>query len=86
MALNRVLKIDITLLIILLGIIITSSFLISVGNRKFVGILGIAVLACALIMWRIFFLVRYDTASSQPKEELLDFNLERLQGKQPPRM
>ncbi len=86
MVLNRVLKIDITLLIILLGVIVTSSFLISSGNRKFIGILGIAVLACALLVWRIFILVRHNDSPSGPAEEVLVFNLERLRGKQPPRL
>ncbi len=85
MALNRVLRIDITLFIILLGIIIASSFLIYEGNRRFVGILGIAILALALILWRIFVLVRQNHSSLQPKRELLDLDLEGLLRKPPPR-
>ncbi len=85
MALNRVLKLDITLLIILLGVVIASSFLIYSGNRRFVGILGIAILASALILWRIFGLARQNHASVQPKERLGDFDLKDLQRKRPPR-
>ncbi|MGZ4903310.1 MAG: hypothetical protein ACXV5I_00680 [Halobacteriota archaeon] len=85
MALNRVLKLDITLLIISLGIIIASSFLIFSGNSRFIGILGIAILASALIVWRIFVLVRQNHASMQPEGGSQDFDLGDLQRKRPPR-
>ena len=85
MALNRVLKVDITLLIILLGIIVASSFLIYVGNRRFFGILGIAVLGSGLILWRIATLARQSQAPPQYNAGLLDFDLGDLQRRRPPR-
>ncbi len=85
MALSRVLKLDITLLAILLGLIVISSLLIYAGNRRFVGILGIAILASFLITWRILTLVRQNHASPATNAGLYDFGLGDLQKKRPPR-
>ncbi len=86
MALSRVLKLDITLLAILLGTVVISSFLIYAGNRRFVGILGIAVLASLLIAWRILTLVRQNHAPPPTNAGLYDFGLGDLQKKRPPRV
>ncbi len=84
MALNRLLKLDIVLLAVLLGITIASSFLIYTGNRRFVGILGIALLACALVLWRIFTLTRQKEAVPLPEKMSFDFDIEELQKRRPP--
>ncbi len=84
MALNRLLKLDIALLIALLGVAIASSFLIYAGNRRFVGILGIALLACALLLWRIFTLVRRNQVAVLPEQMSFSFDIEELQKRRPP--
>ncbi len=85
MALNRVLKLDIALLIISLTIVIASLFVILSGNSRFIGILGIAVLACILISWRIFVLERQSRTPTERGGGLFDVDLQELQMKRPPR-
>ncbi len=86
MALNRVLKLDIALLIISLTIVIASLFVIFSGNSRFIGILGIAILACILILWRIFVLERQSGTPPEREEGLFDVDLKELQMKRPPRI
>jgi len=51
---NKILKVNIVFLAVLILITIASIFAIYKGNSKFFGILAIAVLALAIVIWRIF--------------------------------
>src|SRR5664280_2372647 len=58
MAYNRVLKMNLVLLVLVLIGIGASSFALYAGNKRFIGILAIALLALFLVFWRIFSLTR----------------------------
>jgi len=62
--------------------IIASSFALYVGNKKFIGILGIALLALFLIFWRIFSLTR--SAVSEQEQVDIDFDPSLFQRVRPP--
>jgi membrane protein YdbS with pleckstrin-like domain len=84
MALSRLLKTNLVLLVLVLIAIIASSFAVYAGNTKFIGILGIAALALALVLWRIFSLAR-QTAAPEPETLRFDFDIDSIQKKRPPR-
>jgi hypothetical protein len=50
---NRILKINIVFLIVLVLTIIASTIAIYKGNSRFFGIIAIAILALAIVIWRI---------------------------------
>ena len=84
MALSRLLKTNLTLLVLVLIAIVASSFAVYAGNKKFIGIIGIAALALALVLWRIFSLTRQTAATSEPETLSLDFDIESIQKNRPP--
>ena len=55
--------------------IIASSFELYAGNKKFIGILGIALLALFLVFWRIFSLTRSDVSEQEQVDIEFDPNL-----------
>jgi small-conductance mechanosensitive channel len=74
MAYNRMLKMNLLLLMLVVMGIVASSFALYVGNKRFIGILGIALFALSLVMWRIFSLTR--TAVPEQKQDInLDSDL-----------
>ena len=76
MAYNRLLKTNLVLLVLVLIGIGASSFAIHAGNRKFIGILGIALLALVLVFWRIYSLTKNPTPVSEQQMVDIDFNLD----------
>ena len=84
MAYNRVLKTNLVLLILVLIGIGASSLALYAGNKKFIGILGIALFALVLVFWRIFSLTRDPKKASEQKEMDIDFDLDRIQRIRPP--
>lgn len=84
MAYNRLLKMNLVLLILVLISIVASSLALYTGNTKFIGILGIALFALILVFWRIFSLTRNPTTVSETEEVDLDFDLDRIQEIRPP--
>jgi len=85
MALSRVLKLDLILLIIVIAVIAASSYAIYAGNRRFIGIIGIAALALVLVLWRIFSLLRQTEVVFEPERLNIDFDLDSIQKRYPPR-
>jgi len=85
MVLSRLLKTNLVLLVLVLLAMIASSFAVYAGNKKFLGIIGIAALALALVVWRIFSLTRQIEAPSELEKLSLDFDLESVQKNYPPR-
>ncbi|MGA3359163.1 MAG: hypothetical protein ABSC87_03015 [Halobacteriota archaeon] len=84
MAYNRLLKTNLVLLILVLIGIGASSFALYAGNKKFIGILGIALLALVLVFWRIFSLTRNPPTVSEQKPVDIDLDLDRIQRIRPP--
>ena len=84
MAYDRLLKTDLVLLILVLIGIGASSFALYFGNTKFIGILGIALLAVVLILWRIFSLTRNPASVSEHKQFDIDFDLDSITRIRPP--
>jgi hypothetical protein len=84
MALSRLLKTNLVLLALVLVCIIASSFAVYVGNKKFIGIIGIAVLALALVVWRIFSLTRQQEAAPELEKLQLDFDFDSFRKNRPP--
>jgi uncharacterized protein (DUF58 family) len=84
MAYNRLLKTNLVLLILVLIGIGASSFALYAGNKKFIGILGIALLALVLVFWRIFSLTRNPPIVSEQKQVDIDLDLDRIQRIRPP--
>lgn len=86
MAYNRVLKTNLVLLILVLIGIGASSFALYAGNKRFIGILGIALFALVLVFWRIFSLTRdHKTASEQKEMDIdIDFDFDSIQRIRPP--
>ena len=84
MAYNRLLKTNLVLLILVLIGIAASSLALYAGNRKFIGILGIALLALVLVLWRIFSLTRNPEIVPEQKQVDFDFDLDRIQRIRPP--
>jgi membrane protein YdbS with pleckstrin-like domain len=83
MALSRLLKTNLVLLVLVLVCVIASSFALYAGNKKFIGIIGIAALALGLVLWRIFILTRKTEATSEPEKLRLDFDIDSIQKKPP---
>jgi uncharacterized membrane protein len=77
---NRLLKINLVLLVLVVICIAASIFALRIGNTKFIGILGIALLALFLVFWRIFSLAR----SSTPEKQRIDVDFDLLQRIRPP--
>jgi membrane protein YdbS with pleckstrin-like domain len=84
MALSRLLKTNLVLLVLVLIAIIVSFFAVYAGNKRFIGIIGIAVLALALVLWRIFSLTRQTAATSEPETLSFDFDIDSIQKNRPP--
>ena len=84
MALSRLLKTNLTLLVLVLIAIVASSFAVYVGNKKFIGIIGIAALALALVLWRIFSLTRQPVTTSEPETLRFAFDIDSIQKNRPP--
>jgi hypothetical protein len=84
MAYNRLLKTNLLLLVLVLIGISASSFALYAGNKKFIGILGIALFALVLVIWRIFSLTRNPETVSEQKQLDIDFDLDRIQRIRPP--
>jgi Mg2+/Co2+ transporter CorB len=84
MTLSRLLKTNLVLLVLVLIAIVASSFAVYAGNKRFIGIIGIAVLALALVLWRIFSLTRQTAATSEPETLSFDFDIDSIQKNRPP--
>jgi membrane protein YdbS with pleckstrin-like domain len=84
MALSHLLKTNLTLLVLVLIAIVASSFAVYAGNKKFIGIIGLAALALALVLWRIFSLTRQTAATSEPETLSFDFDIDSIQKNRPP--
>jgi hypothetical protein len=86
MAYNRILKTNLVLLVLVLIGIGASSFALYAGNKKFIGIFGIALLALVLVFWRIFSLARNPATVSEQKQSDIDFDfdLDSIQQIRPP--
>lgn len=84
MAYNRLLKTNLVLLILVLIGIGASSLALYAGNKKFIGILGIALFALVLVIWRVFSLTRNPETVSEQKQLDIDFDLDRIQRIRPP--
>jgi uncharacterized membrane protein YjjP (DUF1212 family) len=69
------LKANLVLLVLVLIAIIASSFAVYAGNKKFIGIIGIAALALALVLWRILSLTRQTAATPSLKRSALTSTL-----------
>jgi hypothetical protein len=72
MAYNRLLKMNLLLLMLVVIGIVASLFALYAGNKKFIGILGIALFALSLVIWRIFSLTR----NVVPGQKEVDINLD----------
>jgi uncharacterized protein (DUF58 family) len=84
MAYNRLLKTNLILLLLVLIGIAASSLALYAGNRKFIGILGIALFALVLVLWRIFSLTRNPVTAPEQKQVDFDFDLDHIQQIRPP--
>jgi hypothetical protein len=82
MAYNRLLKMNLVLLMLVVIGIAASLFALYAGNKKFIGILGIALFALSLVVWRIFSLTRNDV--SEQKQGDINFDSDLLQWIRPP--
>ena len=82
MAFNRILKMNLILLLLVVIGIVASLFALYAGNKKFIGILGIALFALSLIVWRIFSLTR--NAVPEQKEVDINFDSDLFQWMRPP--
>jgi uncharacterized protein (DUF58 family) len=82
MAYSRLLKTNLVLLMLVVVGIVASSFALYAGNKKFIGILGIALLALFLVFWRIFSLTR--SAVSEQEQVDIDFDPNLFQRVRPP--
>jgi hypothetical protein len=82
MAYNRLLKMNLALLMFVVIGIAASLFALSVGNTKFIGILGMALVALSLVFWRIFSLIR--SGVFEQKQVDIDFDPDILQQIRPP--
>jgi hypothetical protein len=83
MAFNRILKMNLILLMLVVIGIVASLFALYAGNKKFIGILGIALFALSLIVWRIFSLTR--NAVPEQKEVDINFDSDLFQWVRPPK-
>jgi Ca2+/Na+ antiporter len=77
MAYSPLLKTNLVLLVLVIICIGASVLALYSGNTKFIGILGIALLALCLVFWRIFSLARSGTSEKQRIDVDFDF-LERI--------
>jgi hypothetical protein len=68
-------------MLVVIGIA-ASLFALYAGNKKFIGILGIALFALSLVVWRIFSLTRNDV--SEQKQGDINFDSDLLQWIRPP--
>jgi len=84
MAYNRLLKTNLVLLILVLIGIAASSLALYAGNRKFIGILGIALFALGLVLWRIFSLTMNPAIVPEHTPVDIDFDLDNIQRIRPP--
>ncbi|MGZ7134074.1 MAG: hypothetical protein ACXVH4_05060 [Halobacteriota archaeon] len=84
MAYNRLLKTNLMLLILVLIGIAASSLALYAGNGKFIGILGIALFALVLVLWRIFSLTRNPATVPEREQVDFDFDLDRIRRIRPP--
>jgi len=82
MAYNRLLKMNLMLLMLVVIGIVASSLALCAGNKKFIGILGIALFALSLVVWRIFSLTR--NAVPEQKQSDTNFDSDLLQWLRPP--
>jgi uncharacterized protein (DUF58 family) len=82
MAYSRLLKTNLVLLVLVVIGIIASSIALYAGNKKFIGILGIALLALFLVFWRISSLTR--SGVSEPEQVDIDFDPNLFQRVRPP--
>jgi len=84
MTLSRLLKTNLVLLVLVMIAIVASSFAVYAGNTKFIGIIGMAALALALVLWRIFSLTRQTVTTSEPETLRFDFDIDSIQKNRPP--
>jgi uncharacterized protein (DUF58 family) len=82
MAYSRLLKTNVVLLVLVVIGIVASSIALYAGNKKFIGILGIALLALFLVLWRIFSLTR--SGVSEQEQVDIDFDPNLFQRVRPP--
>jgi len=82
MAINRILKMNLILLMLVVIGIVASLFALYAGNKRFIGILGIALFALSLVIWRIYSLTR--NGVSEQKQVDTNFDSDLLQWIRPP--
>ena len=82
MAYSRLLKTNLVLLMLVVIGIVASSIALYAGNKRFIGILGIALLALFLVFWRIFSLTRRGVSEQEQVD--IDFDPNLFQRVRPP--
>jgi len=82
---NKILKVNIIFLVVLILIIIASVLVIHKGNNKFFGILAIAVLALAIVIWRISTIGNEGRKYPEPESLKEAFDTSKLLKRVPPK-
>jgi len=82
---NKILKVNIAFLAVLILITIASIFAIYKGNSKFFGILAIAVFALAIVIWRIFTIGSEEKKYPGPESLKDTFETSKLLSRLPPK-
>jgi hypothetical protein len=85
MTYNKILKVNIVFLAVLILITIACIFTIHKGNSKFFGILAIAVFALAIVIWRIFTIGSEEKKYPGPESLKDTFETSKLLGGAPPK-
>ena len=82
---KKILKVNVIFLVVLILIIIASVLVIHKGNNKFFGILAIAVLALAIVIWRIFTIGTEERKYPEPESLREAFDTSKLLKRVPPK-
>ena len=82
---DKLLKVNVIFLVVLILIIIASILVIHKGNNKFFGILAIAVLALAIVVWRIFTIGNEERKYPEPESLKEAFDTSKLLKRLPPK-
>lgn len=85
MTLSRILKINIVFLVVLILVIIASTIAIYKGNSRFFGIVAIAILALAIVIWRIFTIGSEEEKYPGPESLQIAFDSSTLSKRAPPK-
>jgi hypothetical protein len=85
MTYSRILKINIVFLIVLIFVTIASTIAIYKGNSRFFGIVAIAILALAIVIWRIFTIGSEDKKYPGPESLKTAFDSSAFLKRAPPK-